>query len=171
MHCRSNKPLTESNGDFSSASNSSRINWPMSREKRNIGNGGWAETEQSGWLSDYPVLRNICNLRLGVLLFSLALSPISISFFFEASERGRVAFFSRDSPPLSFSYRRVVGNFVSISQKSFFREHTFLSRGSLIKSPHADHGDCHSWPTRAGKLILERRLSLHARLQVQILLT
>jgi len=55
MHCRnSNKLLTKSSADFSPARNSSRINRPMSREKRNIGNGGWcgaergAETEQSG---------------------------------------------------------------------------------------------------------------------------
>lgn len=82
----SNKLLTGS-VDFSSASNSCRINWPMSREKRNIGNGGsvgsgerGAETEQSGWLSDYPVLRNICNLRLRV-------QP-----FYPPGRRGRLCF-------------------------------------------------------------------------------
>lgn len=93
MHCRSNKPFTESKDDFSSASNSSRINWPMSREKRNIGNGGWAETEQSGWLSDYPVLRNICNLRLSPTLLSLSL-PLSFSLSRSSSKQAR-----RGKPP------------------------------------------------------------------------
>lgn len=156
----SNKLLSERNDvDFSSASNSSQINWPMSREKRNIGNGGGrareAETEQSGWLSDYPVLRNICNLRLKVPPYS----------------RGRLPLLPTTLPSiLSRSYRRIVGIFISISQK-FARGHAFLSRGFLIESPHGSTMP-YIWPTRAERLILGRGLSAFPQaLKAQILLT
>lgn len=53
----SNKLLIKRNDvDFSSISNSSQINWPMSREKRNIGNGGGEERRRNS-LADYPIIR------------------------------------------------------------------------------------------------------------------
>lgn len=82
-YCRNgNEALTESSVDFSSASNSSPNQ--LADVSRKAEYWKWrqcdaergTEAEQSGWLSDYPVLRNICNLRLRVPPFPRGRLPL-----------------------------------------------------------------------------------------------
>lgn len=105
----SNKLFTEKDGVcFPPRGNSFRINWPMCREKRNIGNGGSERRRNS--LADYPIIR-----------FSGTFA-IYVSEFYPSLGGGR-PFRLRTRLP---SHRRAVGIFIPISHKSFSR--AFLSR-------------------------------------------